>query len=161
EAATVAAELGAADPRMKKIAWWIASRHADWGGSLAGLLGERLGTQNLTAAEREELIAQLARFARATPVQEFLTQRLCDPAASRDARRLVLRAMARSGLKEAPEAWLAGLIQILAGDDGELTQEAVATARALRISKQRSEKLDTALLQIGRNDRMPLGVRLS
>jgi putative heme-binding domain-containing protein len=161
EAAFVAPELSAADPRMKKVAWWIASRHADWGGALAGILGDRLAAQNLTAAEREELVGQLARFARAKPVQDFLTGCLRDPAASRDSRRIVLGAMAQSGLKEAPEAWLAGLIQILAGDDSDLIPEAVATARALRVSKQGSDQLAAALIQIGRNDRMPLTLRLS
>jgi putative membrane-bound dehydrogenase-like protein len=161
EAALVAPELSAADARMKKIAWWIASRHADWGGALAGILGDRLAAQNLTAAEREELVGQLARFARAKPVQDFLTGCLRDPAASRDSRRIVLGAMAQSGLKEAPEAWLAGLIRILAGDDSDLIPEAVATARALRVSKQSSDPLTTALIQIGRNDRMPLTLRMS
>src|SRR5439155_11818873 len=161
ETATVAAELDTADARMKETAWWIASRHPEWGGALAGVLRDRLASQNMTAAEREQLVGQLARFARATPVQEFLAERLRDPAASLEARRIVLRAMAHSNLKEAPDTWLAGMTQVLASDDAALVQEAVDTARALRMPKQRPEKFVAALLRIAGNVGAPVSVRLS
>src|SRR5437899_12909515 len=103
ETNSVAAEFDTAEPRMKETAWWIASRHPEWGGALAGFLRDRLAAHSLTAAEREQLVSQLARFARATPVQEFLAERLRDPMASREAQRIVLRAMAQANLKEAPD----------------------------------------------------------
>lgn len=161
EAQSVAAELTAADAQMKKTAWWIASRHPDWGGALAGFLGNRLAAQGLSAAEREELIGQLARFARTKPVQEFLAGRLRDPAASPEARRIILRVMAQAGLKDTPDDWLSGLIEVLTSNERELIQEAVATARALRISKPRSDKLEPVLLQIARNETWPIVIRLS
>ena len=106
-------------------------------------------------------MARLSRFARATPVQEFLAERLRDAVASPEARRIVLRAMAQSNLKEAPEAWLTGLTQVLAHDDAALVEEAVSTARALRMPKQRPEKLSAALLHIAGNAEAPVTVRLS
>jgi putative membrane-bound dehydrogenase-like protein len=161
DAATVARELTAADPRLKETAWWIAGRHPDWGGALAGFLRDRLAAKDLTLAERDELVRQLARFARATPVQELLAERLSDATAPREARRPVLRAMAQSGLKEAPDVWISGLIQVLSGDDGELVREAVATARAVHVSKERSEPLAAALLRIGTNAKGSASLRVS
>ncbi|HXG08904.1 MAG TPA: PVC-type heme-binding CxxCH protein [Gemmataceae bacterium] len=161
EAAMVVRELGSTDPRMKETAWWIATRHPEWGGILAGVLRERLSAKNLTAAEREELTGQLARFARAAATQQLLADLLKDAAASRETRRMVLRAMTQAGLREAPESWIAGLAQVLASDDVELLREAVATARALRIAKPQVAKLAAALLPVGNNAKLPADVRLS
>src|SRR5207249_2500445 len=49
--AVVAADLVSTNTRLKETAWWIASRHPEWGGQLAGILRDRLGQKNLTAAE--------------------------------------------------------------------------------------------------------------
>jgi putative membrane-bound dehydrogenase-like protein len=161
EAKTVAAELATADPAMKETAWWIAGRHPEWGGALADVLRDRLAAKSLTPAERDELVRQLARFARSAPVQDFLAERLRDPAAPAEARRTVLRAMAQSGLREAPAAWIAGVTETLTGDDGALLPDAVSTARSLRLPKQRPEKLVDALLKIGNQDKTLAGVRLN
>jgi putative membrane-bound dehydrogenase-like protein len=160
EAGTVATELAAADPRMKETAWWIVSRHPEWGNALAGLLRDRLAAKDLTASQRDELARQLARFARTPAVQEFLAERLRDPGATREVRQTVLRAMAQAGPKEAPSTWLASLTQVLAGDDRELLREALATARALRLPKQGTDALVAALLKIGKDLGMEDGLRL-
>jgi putative membrane-bound dehydrogenase-like protein len=161
DAATVSKDLTSADAPMKETAWWIAGRHPEWGGELAGFLRDRLAAKSQTEPEREELVQQLARFAKTKPVQELLTERLNDARVSRQARQIVLRAMARAGLKETPEAWIAALMQTLAGRDSELVPEAVVTARALNIPKQYSEKLGSQLLKIGQNTDMSVGVRLN
>jgi putative heme-binding domain-containing protein len=159
-AGTVAAELSSTDPRMKETAWWIAARHPGWGGALAGFLRDRLAARNLSAAEREELVRQLARFARAAPVQEMLAEHLRDATATPPARRIALRAMAEAGLKEAPDAWVVALTGVVAGGDAELIGEAAATARALRIRKGRAEPLGSALRAVGGNAKVPVDVRL-
>jgi putative membrane-bound dehydrogenase-like protein len=161
EARFVAAELDAADPWMKKTAWWIASRHPEWGPELAGVLGKRLAGGEMTASQRDDLVGLLARFARAKSVQDFLAERLQDSAAVRDTRRIVLRAMAQANLKDVPEKWITGLTRILSGQDAELTSEAIATIRALRFSKPQPAELTAALLQIGRHAATPMKVRLS
>jgi putative membrane-bound dehydrogenase-like protein len=160
EAAAVAAELAAPDPRLRETAWWIAGRHPEWGGALAGFLRERLGAKNLDAGARDELVRQLARFAGSPPVQELLAQRLRDPEAPREVRRTALRAMAQAGLKEAPRAWLDAVAAALAGDDAEEVREAVSTARALHVPKGQAEALTAGLLRIGDSDRFPVAVRL-
>ena len=43
--------------------------------------------------------------------------------------------MAQSGLKDVPSSWIDGLAKVLAGDDNELTTQAVATARALPLTR--------------------------
>jgi putative membrane-bound dehydrogenase-like protein len=161
KAETVAKELTSGELGMKETAWWIAGRHPEWAGALAGFLRDRLAAKELSAAQREELVRQLARFARSPAAQELLAERLRDDAAPAEARRTVLRAMAQAGLKEAPEPWVAGLTHLLAGDDVELVREAAVTARSLRIPPQRSQKLSAALLQVGEGGKAPAAVRLS
>jgi putative heme-binding domain-containing protein len=160
EVGVVAAELDSADPALKQTAWWIASHHPEWGSALAGVLRDQLAAKNQTVAEREQLVGQLARFAHAAPVQRFLAECLRDPATPPEARRIVLRAMAQANLREAPEAWLAALTEVLAGNDNALIGEAVSAARVLRVPKQRSEKLAAALLHIARRNHSPADIRL-
>jgi putative membrane-bound dehydrogenase-like protein len=160
EPQSVAAELDTADPWMKKTAWWIASRHPEWGTTLAGVLRNHLADRNRTPSQREDLAGLLARFARAKPVRDFLAERLRDPASGRDARRIVLRAMAQANLKEVPESWIAGLTAILSEGDAQLESDAIATVRAVRISKQRPAKLVAVLLHLARNSAAPVAVRL-
>jgi putative membrane-bound dehydrogenase-like protein len=157
---TVAAELTSADARMKETAWWIAGRHPEWGGALADFLRQRLAAKGQSAAEQEELVQRLARFARAVPVQEMLAAGLREES-PREMRQTVLRAMARSSLKEAPEAWLAAVAHVLGGDDHELLREAAATARALQPAKGKPEPLTAALLKVGGDTNMPAGIRLN
>jgi putative membrane-bound dehydrogenase-like protein len=161
EAATVAKDLTATDPSLKEAAAWIAGRHPEWGDALAGLLGGRLAATDLSAAEADELARQLARFARAEQVQKLLASRLHDPAVSPTARRIALRAMAQSNLKEAPPAWIAELVALLSARDSELVREAVATTRALVISKQHADKIATELLRIARDPAIAVPTRLT
>jgi putative membrane-bound dehydrogenase-like protein len=158
DAATVAKELSATDPALKEAASWIVSRHPDWGTALAGHFRDRLTAKSLPAAEQDELTRQLAKLSRADAVQGLLGDALVG---SGDSQRVALRAMAQSGLKQVPNAWTAGLVQLLEGKDAALVREAAATARALQWGKQRPEKLAAALLKIGTNSDQPAEVRLT
>jgi putative membrane-bound dehydrogenase-like protein len=156
----VLAELTSADRRLKEAAWWIASRHAEWGEKLSGILRARLGSGKLTSAEREDLQQQLVRLARSSAVQTLLGECASDSAASPDAKTLALRVMAQAGLKEAPQAWLTALTKLLEGSDVAMTREGVATLRALRWPKQRPQALVATLRKIGEDDKAPADVRL-
>jgi putative membrane-bound dehydrogenase-like protein len=160
EAKAVAAELASTDPAMKEVAWWIAGRHPEWGGDLAGVFHDRLSAKNMSAAERDDLVRQLARFARATAVQDFLAERLRDSQAPSAARCTVLRAMAQSGLRMTPKSWVDAMTEVLAGNDSDLIREAVSTARALRL-RQPVENLIKGLLRIGTQVENPPALRLS
>jgi putative membrane-bound dehydrogenase-like protein len=161
EAGAVAADLVSSDRRIKETASWIAGRHPDWGGALAGFLRDRLNAKNLPAAEKEELVRQLARLAKATPVQELLAERLGDSGAPSEVRQTALKAMAQAGLKETPAAWVIGLAKTLTQTDADTLREAVATARALRLTKEQAQQLIPALRRIGGSTENALHVRLT
>ncbi len=156
---TVAKELGSADAGMKETAWWIASRHPEWGGALAGALRERLEVKSLTDVQRQEVVQQLARFAKSPAAQQMLAERLQDPSASADARRTVLRAMAQAALRDTPALWFTALTHILQGDDADLVREGLVTARALRL-RQKPDGLAAALMKLAQNDKEAPPVRL-
>jgi putative membrane-bound dehydrogenase-like protein len=158
--ATVARGLSSADPIIKEAGSWIAGRHPEWGDALAGPLRERLDAKDLSAADRADLERQLARLARSGSIQGLLADRLRDDSAPREGRRIAMRAMAQSGLKPAPEAWVEGLTRVLEGDDAELARDAVSTARALSIPKDKADSLAAGLMEVARKADLPAGVRL-
>jgi putative membrane-bound dehydrogenase-like protein len=159
EPATVAPSLKAADARMRETAWWIAGRHPEWGEAMAGFLRERLASvKEQTASERDELVGHLARFAKTPTVQKLLAERLRSAEADGGERATVLRAMARTNLKVAPDAWVESLTELLEAADADTMQEAAATVRALRVLK--ATKLAAALVRHGQNGRLPAEVRL-
>ena len=158
---TVSAELTSPDARMKEAAWWIAGRHPEWGDTLAVFLRERLNAHSMTEAERSELPQQLARFARAKPVQELLAERLQDRMSPADVCRIVLQAMARTGLKETPDSWIAAVLQTLSRDENPLIAEAVATAKVLPVPKQHRKAMTAALQKTAHDSRFPDAIRLN
>jgi putative membrane-bound dehydrogenase-like protein len=160
EATRVAAELTSPDAALKATAWWIASRHPEWGTALAGILQKRLSQQNLAPAERDELAGQLGKFARTKPVQEFLAERVRDTKSPVEVRRVALRAMALSGLKEPPQSWLTGVMRLL-DDSPELLSDTVTTVRALRIPEGSIRETTAALIKVANRDSVAPTVRLT
>jgi putative membrane-bound dehydrogenase-like protein len=158
---TVAAELNSKEPLLKEAAAWIATRHPEWGGALAGFLRERLARKDLPDPERDELARQLARFARAVAVQEMLAERVQDDSSSQESRQIALRAMAQAGLKETPEVWFGSLTRALNHGDGQVVREAVLAARALPAAKKPSGAFQAALLKVGQDSTIPVNVRLT
>jgi putative heme-binding domain-containing protein len=161
EAEAVARELNATDKALRETAWWIAGRHPEWGAALTSLLGDRLKNEKLTTGEQDELVRQLARFARSPAIQDFLARHLGAADSSRESKLLVLRAMAQSGLKEAPARWAEALTKELAGDDLLVLQEVVATLRAVPIAKSRGDKATSLLWLLAENPRTPELLRLN
>ena len=105
----------------------------------------------LAAGDLADLEARLASMARSEPIRGLIASELADPATPAAVRLALLRAMARSGLKEIARglgrrAWPAPL------DDPALSAQAVATARALPIRPDRSSELAPALLQVADRD---------
>jgi putative membrane-bound dehydrogenase-like protein len=154
----VTREFASADARLKEAAWWTAGRHPEWAGAVTGFLRARLSeADKLSPGAQDELVHHLSRFARGGPVEQLLA----DPSATGNARRIALRAMARANVKEAPEAWMTGLVGVLKGDNGDLAAEAIATVRALRIAPKRAGKLAPVLFQIGSNVKADDKLRIS
>ncbi len=159
-AETVAAELTSPDRETRETAAWVAGRHPEWGDALAGYFRERMSAKGLSAADRADLAALLARFARTPAVQHLLAERVSRASTDRDGALLALHAMARSGLKESPEDWSAELAYQLETAEGEVLTEAVATARAVPTPKARGGRLALALLGVAASDKLPRTVRL-
>jgi putative membrane-bound dehydrogenase-like protein len=158
---TVSADLGSKVAPLKETAWWIVSRHPEWGGDLAGFFREQLAGKDLSTAEREALARQLARLAKTSAIQQLLTEALKHPRASRETRLLVLHALAGSGLKQTPDAWIELLTGLLTSADAELVKETVTTVRALPMPKTYPPALAVALRALGGSERTPVGVRLA
>ena len=128
EADTVIAYLDSKEALLKETAYWIVSHHAEWGEKLA---------KYFRNAEVDP--QQLAALARNTAIQGLIgdlvhTER-CDVA---------LRAMAKSGLKAAPEEWVNGLVDVL-HRDGQCIREAIAACRSLTFAKEHAPKIAEAL----------------
>jgi len=149
KAGDVAPALAASDPALKEAATWIVGRHPEWAGALAAGLRDRLAkAETLSPAERTDLAHQLAQFAQAEPIRDLLADRLRDAATPKETARVVLEAMAESGSKDVPEAWIGGLVRIVAGREVELTRRAIATIRVLPIGGDRSRALGELLRAI-------------
>lgn len=153
-------QTAAADPGLTDAAWWIASRHAEWGPDLSAALRDRLSAKGTTADEREELTGQLAQLARSPAIQTLLADRLADNTASSEARRLAVRAMARAAPNPTPPAWLAAITDALGSSDADLLGEAVAAARTLRMPKDVPAKFAAALIALAGNPRAPTAARV-
>jgi putative membrane-bound dehydrogenase-like protein len=156
------------DQVLTQTAWWIAERHPEWGGALAGFFETRLAARDLGAAERDDVVQRLTRFAAAPAVQELLA-RTAATGPSTGARVTALRAMAASAsssipaatrVKELPDVWASALTRALTATDDEVTRQAVSVARALPAAKGASDALQNALLQVARDRARPADVRV-
>ncbi len=148
-------------PDLKEAAWWIAGRHPEWGEPLASFLGSRLDSESPpTPIDATELEGRLASMARSDAVQALIGSRLADRLTRRMQVLILLRAMARSGLKELPTGWLDGLTRTLEGSDPEITRQAVATARALPIRASSAKNLPASLRKVASQTSLPLGIRM-
>ncbi|MFO0890044.1 MAG: PVC-type heme-binding CxxCH protein [Isosphaeraceae bacterium] len=157
----VAHLLTLADRDLKDTASWVIGRHPEWAGELAGLLRERLMRPDLPSHDRPEVERQLAKFAAAKEIQGLLASQVSAPSAPGFARLSGLKAMAQSGLKEAPDTWLHAVEAALESDQPALVDQAIATARALAPKPERATGLGGRLLAIASREQAPAGRRLA
>jgi putative membrane-bound dehydrogenase-like protein len=160
---TIAAEMTAQDESLKETAAWIAGRHPEWGGELAGHFRERLtgpGEPAPSGAGVEELARQLSRFAGNEAIQTLLADCVQQADKAPVPARTALRAMAQGRLKQMPERWLVALTAALSASD-DLVREAIITFRALPPAKTTPQALTEALIRIGKDERRPESTRLS
>ena len=160
DAATVTPYLTSANPTLRETATWIVGRHPEWADKLVDWFRARLNSRDLNDGEREELAHQCGRCAHAKAIQDLLADRLRSPSATQEERRLVLRSMAQTRLKETPADWLDALTEILATDDEALLADALTTLRGLVVPKPRLEKVAAALVRLGTTDKLTANTRL-
>lgn len=147
----VTPSLASPDPVLKETALWIVNHHPDWGSALTEFFQQRLSEKSLTEGERAELEQLLAGFTRNPVVQSFCVSALRDEGSSQESRLTVLRAMAKSSLKETPASWPDELARILNEKNSMFVAPAVAVARALPASKTDTTKLAEALARVARD----------
>ena len=147
--------LESSEPLIAETASWIAGRHPEWGGQLAGHLRRRLERASL--AESARLAADLAGFATSPEVQAVLAS-VVGEGASGTARSIALRAMAEASPDEEPEGWSAAIAASVRGQRS--LAESLAAARALPESEERREDLYKALLDLARDPSVDRELRL-
>ena len=153
--------LTSKEPLLRETAAWLVGRHADWGDALAGYLKERLGTNNLSEPERDQLVRQLSQFAGNSAIQQLLASQVQPTSsnASLSARQVALEAMRTSALSELPIAWLEPLTLTIAEGNPTLTPLAIGAVRALRV-KGATDNLKAALLTTASSSAFPDTVKV-
>jgi putative heme-binding domain-containing protein len=166
DATEVARLLVSREPLLKETASWIVGRHPEWAASLATVMGQQIDRADLTAADRSELEQQLGRFAKSAEIRSLLADRLGNPKAAREARKSALRAMAWSNLDslQVPGTWVTAIVHLIndrsPASDVELIDLAVATARTLKPTGDRSTTLRAPLMNIAGDDSLRAELRL-
>jgi putative membrane-bound dehydrogenase-like protein len=124
--------LTASDPALREMAWWVVGRHPEWGDRVATVLRDQLRlADGLSDADRDELAARVGKFVKAKAVQAMLGEYLKKQDVGGVADRLVLRVMARSGLKAFPDEWAVGMAKALASKDLDTVRAGYAVLRAV------------------------------
>lgn len=140
--------LSSADPSVSEAAEWIAARHPEWGGHLAGYLGRKLARHR--GDDSAELVTQLNRFSGNPEVQAMLTR----TAAGRGplpVRKAALAAMAAAPVDEPPAGWASAIAAALGRAD--TLAAALRAARNMPRPEQGDPVLDQALVNVARNER--------
>ena len=152
---TVLPRLDSPNPLISEAANWISGRHPEWGGHLAGYLGRRLRASGAEAAD--ELTAQLTRFSGNSDVQALLA-RTARGNYSAAACTVALGAMAAAPVREPPAGWAGAIAAALGRAD--TVEAALGAARGLPRPTEGEPELDTALLDVARNQSVGEGVRV-
>ncbi len=152
---TILPLLRSPEPLVSEAANWIASRHPEWGGRLAGYLGQRL--RGSGAVADVALVRQLVRFSASREVQTLLGA-TARSGASPAACRIALEAMAAAPVEEPPEGWERAIASALLRDGTQ--SEALLAARRLPRPDSGLPELDEALLELARNGSADPAIRI-
>jgi putative membrane-bound dehydrogenase-like protein len=156
----VAAELGSSDATLRETAAWVAGRHPEWGDALAGALAQRIPSAAAPSNAAGDLEQQLGRLAKAPAVQALLAKYAADGKAPPAERRLALRAMASSGLKDLPRPWVEALSGALSSRDAGVLADAVAAVRRLAPPRDKAGDLADGLRALAARADVPDAVRV-
>jgi len=148
--------LSATDERLRTAANWILSRHADWGGELAGWFRQRLTAADLAEAERAALDSQLHILTRAEAGQQLLADAITQTGFHGESRIAALNAMAGAGLKQPPASWPAAVLSVLEAKPAGSLPAAIRAARTMN----GETKISAALRALGRDASQPAALRL-
>ncbi|VTS03779.1 heme-binding protein : Putative membrane-bound dehydrogenase OS=Singulisphaera acidiphila (strain ATCC BAA-1392 / DSM 18658 / VKM B-2454 / MOB10) GN=Sinac_7042 PE=4 SV=1: HEAT_2: Cytochrom_C [Gemmata massiliana] len=155
EAKAVLAELDSPNAALRETAWWIAGRHPQWGGQLAGYFKDKLkAADQLAPTERDELTTRLIKFASNPTIQKVLGESLTGT--KLESARVALNVMARSGSKIFPAVWRDALLAGAKHFDNDAVLRDALTA--LRVLPTEAKDYDTFVAQLPRVKLWPSGV---
>jgi len=148
-ASDVVTLLASPDSTVRETADWIVDRHRIWASALVPWFRKQIErAESLSPKESEELQARLSRFAVTGPVRGLLAKSLTDDQLPIDAKRLVLRAMAKCDLKDLPAAWATPLTSLLIQNGSPLTADVVAIVRSIPAPASGADSFVDALVRI-------------
>ncbi len=125
-AEAVAREMSSPDLPLRETAEWIASRHAEWGDTLAETLKRRLMDEHHAAPEGERISRQLAKLAGSEAIQKVMADELVRDGPQRQ---IVLAGIGMCNLKSLPTTWVSALSAAL--NDPALVSPTAAALRRL------------------------------
>lgn len=154
QAEQVIAALDSPDADLREVAFWIITRHPEWGDELVGIFRLRIVQQPAGVAK------QLAALAKSKAIQQLLAELLASPEKPQSS--IAVQAMTQTNLAQVPETWLDAMAKHLAwkGEDTKGMLPSLIAARSLMREKQSSADLNQELLRIGTVPSFPQNVRL-
>ena len=167
--------LRSADPVLRETAWWIATRHPEWGAELVGFFEQQLRAGGISASERggisaserDVLVERLTPFTGHAVVQQMLAEAIGSGAPG-DHRQTALRVMARAfstavpiatRMKELPPVWSMALAKVLPNATNDVTRQLLGVARAAPSPPVAGAALHDALMTVARDQTRPPDVR--
>ena len=159
KASEVVPLLSSNDKVLRQTAEWISAHHSEWGGELTGLFRQRLRAPSSDAAERNELVNQLAQFARESAIQNLIADELAQGGSEQE-RLLLLQAMAKTSLKQAPGSWGPPLAATIKDPNDRVARTALEAVRALPAGKTNQVDFTEPLMSLARDSQRPDDLRL-
>ena len=114
-AADVQPLLISQDSLLNDTGWWIVEQHPDWGNAVVAAFRKELRQPPSETSLLQRLTERLSRFSASRAVQQAMAETLQEPAAKEPVQLAIMRAMANSGQKPIPAAWIQPLRDHLSG----------------------------------------------
>ena len=147
--------LNSSDPLLSETAGWIAARHPEWGGRLAGYLQNQLNARS--GQDPEGVKRQLATYSGSPAVQALLA-RTVQAGRRASTRSVALNAMAAASPEELPEGWEDAVAAALGRTDA--VEPALFAARSFPKPDGGLPVLDDALVEVALDESADPGIRI-
>ncbi len=126
--------LDDADPEVRRMAMWVASRHSDWAATVVNHIAAALKEWGTEPAARAGLRELLYAYAGDGAVQAAVADSLGDQAAPVEKQLYLMDLIATAPIAELPDSWTGAVARQLGSTDMAIRWKAVETARARGIA---------------------------
>jgi putative membrane-bound dehydrogenase-like protein len=152
----VTPHLASESAPLRLTALALATSHPDWADDVVAHLRGALAKPQLGEQEAEQLRAAVSAFARAPKVQALVAEALTSSTSSVNARRMLLHAIADSGMTPLPDRWIEPIRQSLNGSDDAMAAQAANIVRGLD-----SDRFDGDLQRLAHDPARPAQLRVT